>query len=667
MPRAMNCRASLVALTLFLIAMTPVATADLSRENQTLNLVCSNDDCSLSTDAVGDTMLSEEMREANLAQPVTVTLEFPMSPDQTSVSLLPSVLESMIIDFRIQEDDVGLTRPDLYIELILGPSTNSWTIAAPEPSSTSTNQEVYVLENEDLDISNGRILSPDDQVLLRISFDINQPVTWELYLDGNSNVVLPIEWSIDAAAANVDEPTSLTEPRSITLVGSTTFGGLMGSDVDCFRFDLDGQLSVLTVTVSWDATPLEVEQAHTVPEFWDDQGNSVDSPEIRTRYEGEIVVNEYRWSEPKGGDHTLCWTGAENHYQSYSFTGSQSIMGVGSTTPEEFSGEATWDSGTSQVGQLGESGDTSGAGIFTMGVAGIGIIIAIIGYLMPLSSPWLPRFMLPVAIILLLFGGIVSPAVSISNESPNPGEMTFEELLEQRLDRIYQGVINDDEGEFGPQWYGGFLGVAAGERLQLMLTIESTHPLGDGRWQIEVEELDEVDLDRWVFGKLNDGRLSEENEVRFILRSGRLLALDLILLEALLIVDEEPRGNVLHIDWQMITDSGMGSFSSPAWVSRPDTVTASDWNKVTNAVKPELLSVSFCDCGIDAMELSIRSNDVYVNDLISPGGIESSNGLIPHDFWVAVLGIIVLVCAGFVEKERREKGMALAEELLYSR
>jgi len=283
---------------------------------------------------------------------------------------------------------------------------------------------------------------------------------------------------------------------------------------------------------------------------------------------------------------------------------------------------------------------------------------------MPLSSPWLPRFMLPMAIILLLFGGIISPAVSISNESPNPGEMTFDELLEQRLERVYQGVINDDEGEFGPQWYGGFLGVAAGERLQLMLTIESTHPLGDGRWQIQAAELDGIDLDRWVFGKLNDGRLSEENEVRFILRSGRLLALDLLLLEALLIVDEEPRGDVLHIDWQMVSDPGMGSFSSPAWVSRPDTMTAKEWNDVTEAVKPELLSVSFCDCGIDAMELSIRSNEVYANDLISPGGIESSNGLIPHDFWVTVLGLVVLVCAGFVEKERREKGMALAEEVL---
>ena len=657
----MNCRVGLVALTLFLLS---IAIADLSTEGQTLNLVCSNDDCSLSNNAVGDSILSEEERDANPLQPVTVTLEFPMRPDQTSVSLLPSVVESMIFDFRIQEDGVGLARPDLYIELILGPSTNSWMISAPGPSNTPGNQEPYVLENEDLDISNGRILSPLDQVLLRVSFDIDQPVTWELHLAGNSNVVLPIEWSIDAEAANVDEPTSLSEPRSVSLIGSTTFGGLMSSDVDCYQFDVDEQLSVLTVTVSWEATPLEVEQSNAIPEFWDAQGRSEETPEIRTRYEGEIVVNEFRWSEPEGGQHTLCWTGIEDHYQSYSFTGSQSILGVGSTSPEEFSGEATWDAGTSQVGQLDQATETSGAGIFTMGIAAIGIFVAIIGYLMPLSSPWLPRFMLPMSILLLLFGGIISPAISISNESPNPGEMTFDELLEQRLDRIYQGVVNDDEGEFGPQWYGGFLGVTAGERLQLMLTIDAIHPLGDGRWQIEAAELDGIDLDRWVFGKLNDGRLSADNEIRFILRSGRLLALDLLLLEALLIVDEKPRGDVLHIDWEMVSDPGLGSLSSPAWASRPDSVTADDWNQVTEAIKPELLSVSFCDCGIDAMELSIRPNDVYGNDLITPGGIQSSNGLIPHDFWVAMLGLTVLICAGFVEKERRTQGMALAEEIL---
>jgi hypothetical protein len=64
------------------------------------------------------------------------------------------------------------------------------------------------------------------------------------------------------------------------------------------------------------------------------------------------------------------------------------------------------------------------------------------------------------------------------------------------------------------------------------------------------------------------------------------------------------------------------------------------------------------------MELSIRPNTVYANDLITPGGIESSNGLIQHDFWVALLGFMVLISAGIVEKERRAKGMELADQIL---
>ena len=106
---SMSCRVGFIALTLLLIAMTPIAAADLSVENHTLSLVCSNDDCSLSKNEVGDVMLSEEERQATLLQPVTITLEFPMRPAQTSVSLLPSTVESMTFDFRIQEDGTGAT------------------------------------------------------------------------------------------------------------------------------------------------------------------------------------------------------------------------------------------------------------------------------------------------------------------------------------------------------------------------------------------------------------------------------------------------------------------------------------------------------------------------------------------------------------------------------
>ena len=49
-------------------------------------------------------MISGEERSANPAQPITVNLEFALRPDQVSVALLPSVLETLEIDFRIAED-----------------------------------------------------------------------------------------------------------------------------------------------------------------------------------------------------------------------------------------------------------------------------------------------------------------------------------------------------------------------------------------------------------------------------------------------------------------------------------------------------------------------------------------------------------------------------------
>ena len=100
--------------------------------------------------------------------------------------------------------------------------------------------------------------------------------------------------------------------------------------------------------------------------------------------------------------------------------------------------------------------------------------------------------------------------------------MTFDELLDKRLNRVYRGESTMQKGEFGPQWYG-FMGMNDGE--QLNSALNQIFP-SDWRWTMsQAEELEDVDLDRLVFGKLNDGPLSNENEVRFILRSGRLLAL----------------------------------------------------------------------------------------------------------------------------------------------
>ena len=659
----MRCWAVVCGLALLLISTNPgLVTAELSMDNNSLKLVCSGDNCSLFDDSVGDLKIENDERNANPAQPVNVELEFPMRPEQTSVSLLPTTIEELIVDFRILEDGSGFTRPDIQVDLVIGPSINSWTMSPP--SSDLGGQTPYVLEEQELDLSQGRILSPLDSVILKLSFEINQPVTWELYLAGNSELKIPIEWSINADEENIDEPTSLSEPRSISLIGVTTFGGLMSSDVDCFKFDVEEQLESLTVTIQWDLTPVEVEQSYSIPDFWNELQESEGVPEIRTRYEGDIVVNEYRWIEPSSGSHTLCWIGEEYRYQTYSFSGTQILKGVGSISPEEFTGEATWVVGTSNIGDSEKASSASGAGIITMIFASVGILSAISGFVMNLSSPWLPRFFLPLAIILLLIGGIVSPAVSISNESPYPGELTIDELLEKRLDRVQKGILFGEEGEYGPQYYSGFMGISNGERLQLILTIDKVYPTGDGRWQIVVEELDGIDLDRLIFTKLDSGLLTQADEVKFILRSGRLLALDLLLLEALLIVNEKPRGNVVHIDWNMVADEGLGSLSAPAWISRPESISTDEWKSVIEAVKPELLSVSYCDCGIDAMELSIRHKKVEANNLISPGGIQTSNGLIPYDFGVTALGFMVLLSAVVIERERRDTGLEIAEKML---
>ena len=58
-------------------------------------------------------------------------------------------------------------------------------------------------------------LESETKFLPRISFDISQPVTWELHLAGESTIALPIEWSIDAEASNFDEPSSFSNDEQL--------------------------------------------------------------------------------------------------------------------------------------------------------------------------------------------------------------------------------------------------------------------------------------------------------------------------------------------------------------------------------------------------------------------------------------------------------------------
>ena len=107
---------------------------------------------------------------ANLVQTEVITFEFTMDPVQHHVALLPEVLDELVIDFKHQTDAGSLFRPAMELRLILGENVNDWSFEAtnvPDLASTT-----YTLENEQLDLSAGRVLWEDEPVRLVFSVSL---------------------------------------------------------------------------------------------------------------------------------------------------------------------------------------------------------------------------------------------------------------------------------------------------------------------------------------------------------------------------------------------------------------------------------------------------------------------------------------------------------------
>ena len=131
-----------------------------------------------------------------------------MSPPQSYHALIPISIDELVVDLTI-EDPGEYIRPDLSIILAIGPSTNEWLIEGQTETPFSSANE-YRLEDQEIDLSSGRILSPNDVIQLTLAFEIDRPVTWKLGLSGSTYFDLPIQWSLDQDAVDVDEPSSLS-------------------------------------------------------------------------------------------------------------------------------------------------------------------------------------------------------------------------------------------------------------------------------------------------------------------------------------------------------------------------------------------------------------------------------------------------------------------------
>lgn len=260
---------------------------------------------------------------------------------------------------------------------------------------------------------------------------------------------------------------------------------------------------------------------------------------------------------------------------------------------------------------------------------------------------------------------------ALADEVQNESEIQFDDLIDMRLQQLwdisYPGVPEQVLVTHSSSTWG----LLDGERLQLRLQVEKALPLPDGRWQLVVPELQDLRLDQAIFSQVarggvqtNDQGMLEQQSVRFILLAGRSLLLDLLMLEAMMVVDEPPKSSIFHIDFEMVSVQATDSVSVPAWGTRPNSVNANDWVLLQAALLPEQISVSLCDCDLDLLDVRfIASPGFDISDIPSNIGIENASGLISFSSPIALLGMAMCALSSRTEYTRRKKAKALASTI----
>ncbi len=660
-------RPFLLVMSLLLVMVHPAlpASAGITQESGDLFLSCRADnDCVLTPTPVGEEEVSGQTF-ANLFQPEVLTFEFVMDPVQHHVALLPEILQEFQLDFKHQTEAGSPFRPAVELRLILGQNVNDWSFEASTlPEIASSN---YVLENEPLNLNEGRILWESDPVRLLFSVTLDRPGTWSLNMRGASFLKLDVPWSIDGALADLDEPSSTTQPVE-TIFEDIHRGALVGADHDCWAFEVETH-EVLRLMVEWELVPIEIEQPHPVPDLVTAAGRLSPSPDVVVDDDGESLKITYRWRALPTGDYTLCMHGSPDKIQSYSWSGVFGYEGLGPTDPSGFASASYYPQGAAFVGDLErpEQLDDHGVGLLLVSVM---MLLLFLVVAMRPTTAYGVRFGLFVpGVLMLLVGGVLHPLWAMADEVQHQDEITLDTLIEMRLQQLWDVSAEGVPEQTLYTHTGATWGMLEGERLKMKLDIEEAIPLDDGRWQLVVPELESLRLDQVIFGQVAKGEnqqtqqgMLESQTVRFILLAGRSLLLDLLILEAMLVVDEKPESSVIHIDTEMLAAPATGSFAAPAWATRPASVSSDEWVRLQGSLFPERISISLCDCDLDLLDVLFIASDGFDSSDIPPSwGVESASGLLPYGSSLMLGGLALGLAATWMEVQRKAGAEQLAQ------
>ncbi|HJM66807.1 MAG TPA: hypothetical protein QF555_04605 [Candidatus Thalassarchaeaceae archaeon] len=642
-----------------LIGMIPLAEGELATNQTLLNATCIDDStCQLTNSITGIDQLTGNENGASPLSPEVIRIEFKMSPPQSSHALIPITMDELVVDLTIEEDPGEFLRPDLNIILAIGPSSNEWTIEG-QPGTPLTTATEYRLEDEQIDLTSGRILAPNDVIQLTLSFEIDRPVTWNLGLRGSTYVDIPIQWSLDQDAVDVDEPSSSTEPKSIEM-GDFVNGALIEEDIDCFTFSVGERASELRVDIIWSPMPSEIAITGVTPILDTLDGRKQPSPSIRTTQEGDSIESILVWNLKDHAELRLCLFGEDARFGVYRWAAQEILPGTGAMEVSDFELDARWPTGTGWIGETSQSQQTEGIGgtgtIISICIGGI--IVAWI-LKMPIINPLNRKWGIPTSMILIVIGSSAGPLAATISSLPDESENNLDYWIESRLDLVAESIIKNE-----PDLATGFFGTKSGDQFGIRLHIEAIHPTGDGRWQIQTEDLKDVDLDRLIFDAMRRHSLDSDQEIMYILRAGRLLSLDLLLLEATLISDSIPIGSILHLNWKMTASVGEGSISERVWTTRPNSIDLNEWDYFTTRLLPELITVSYCDCGLDAIDLSIRTSVAHTPSITpSLRGVSGAPSFPLFSGAIMGLGFGTLMLIGLITKNQQRKAQKIVLQM----
>ena len=648
----------------------PAVQANLSESSsgEELFLSCIQDDeCFLTPVASGEEVISDTVF-ASPAQPDTISFEFDMNPQQSDLALLPSTLKSMVIDLRFTGELSGANKPELEVSLILASTVTTWNFDAETLPSASTSNP-YTLEDEELQLNGERLLWPEETVRLRLTFVLDRPGTWELHLRGASSMVLEIPWSEDVNARNSDEPSSDLEPRE-TDFETIHYGALLENDRDCWTFDVE-QHELLNIFFEWESVPVEIQQSHGLPDLIQPSGRLSPAPDVVVKENDDTTRITYRWRALPVGEYIFCIGGTAGKFQPYLWSGQFAFENLGPSNPAEFQGETFYPAGSAILGDEDEAITLSRSGFGLLFVSFLVLIFFVLDSLRNSTSSVLRIGVFTPGVLLILVGGIFHPMWALADEGRNESEIEFDDLIDMRLQQLwdvsYPGFPEQDLVTYSSSTWG----MLDGDRLQLRLEVGEAIPLPDGRWQLIVPELQEFRIDQAIFSQVAlDGAqtsqqgMLEQQSVRFILLAGRSLLLDLLMLEAMMVVDELPKSSVFHLDFEMVSVQSTDSVSVPAWGTRPNSVSVNDWVSLQTALFPEQISVSLCDCDFDFLDVRLFPSPGFdIGDIPPYIDIENASGLISYSSPVALLGMAMCAFASRTESLRRKKAKQLATAL----